>query len=79
MRKIKKITKVEDIEFSDEDEVAFFLQYEPEMTQVMLTVVSQKSMTPHDVMDAIASFVNDASEFPDTLFVESIDSNEHLH
>lgn len=79
MRKIKKVTKVQDIEFEDPDEVAYFLQYEPEMTQVMLTVVSQRQMTPEEYMQALVSFVNDASEFPDTLFVESIDTGECLH
>jgi len=82
MRKIKKITKIEELEDAmpqDDDEVSFFVQYDDSMQQIMLSIMTRKPMTPEAYMLALQSFVNDASEFPQTLFVEDIGDVESVH
>lgn len=76
--KIKKITNTDE---ATSDECIYYLQYNPEMTQIMLTIQAQREMTPEEYMLALAAFVDDASEHPHKLFVEDVDGdvNSDLH
>lgn len=78
---IKKITHIDQVEVG-EDECVYFLQYDKEMTQIMLTVKGARPITPQEYMQALITFVNDASEFPEKLFVEDVtvvDMSQDLH
>lgn len=73
--KIKKITdKTQD----NEDECIYYLQYNEEMTQIMLTIQAQREITPEEYMMALQCFINDVHEHPQNLFVED-GGDESLH
>ncbi len=75
--KIKKITSKEEAELNDDDMCVYYLQFDENMTQIMLTISAQRSISPEEYMLALQSFVNDCSEFPENLFVEdAVGSNE---
>ena len=76
--KIKQISKIEDANLDDPDNCLFFIQYDENLTQIMLTVQCKNSMTPEEYMLALAEFVNDASENPGNLFVSDATYEDDL-
>jgi len=73
--KIREIKNISDI--GDEDCV-FYMQFNAEMTQIMLTVTTKVPITPEEYLEALAEFVNEVSEHPQNLFVETVDNNEDI-
>ena len=73
---IKKITSVE--EAQEEDQCIFYLSYNEDLTQVSLGMTTKRPISPEEYLEALSDFINNASEFPDNLFVEDVD-NEHMH
>lgn len=73
--KIKQIRNINEVP-DDEDACTFFLQYEPEMMQIMLTITTKRSITPEEYIDALAAFVNEVSEHPQNLFVEDMSGDD---
>ena len=77
--KIKKITDISEATVN-QDECIYYLQYNEEMTQIMLTVQAQRAISPEEYMLALQSFINDVHEHPHNLFVEdAVGDNEELH
>lgn len=76
--KIKQISKIEQADLDDPDNCLFYIQYNDELTQIMLTVQAKYSMTPQEYMLALSEFVNEASENPDNLFVETVDFEDDI-
>lgn len=74
IKEIKSINEVPD----DEDGCVFYIQYDENLTQIMLTISAKRSMTPEEYVTALTEFVNEVAEFPGNLFVESVDNNEDL-
>ena len=72
---VKKITKNQLDEATDDaDTCVYYLNYNEDKTQITLMVSAKRPINPHEYMDALASFVNDVSESPDSLFVEDVDN-----
>jgi hypothetical protein len=78
MSNTKKILSKDDIDAGD-NEVIFYLSYNEDMTEIVLMAKCKTPMTPVEYMETLAQFVDDASEFPDKLFVESIGDDSDLH
>lgn len=72
----KKITNKSD---DAADDVDFYIIYSPDMTEIMLTMKSHRTITPNEYFDCLHNFLNTASENPDDLFVEDVDVSEMLH
>lgn len=75
---IKKISHDEIADITDKDTCIYYLSYNEEMTQIVLSVNAGRSITPEEYLDALAHFIDDVSEFPENLFVDTPD-NEHLN
>ena len=74
---IKKICRKDEIENPPDDEIVFYLTFDPDLTEIVLMAKCSSKMTPKEYMDALNQFVNDASEFPDRLFIEDITEDFH--
>ena len=81
--KIKKIVNKDDLIDDDPDMCTYYLQYNEDLSQVMLTISAQRAMTPEEYMLSLQAFINDCSDSPEQMFVEdavgSHESNESLH
>ena len=71
--KIKQITNIAQAE-DDEDTCVFYLQYNPEMTSIMLTINAKREMKPEEYIELLADFVDNCTESPENLFVETVDN-----
>jgi hypothetical protein len=69
---IKKITK-DEAPVPEGDECVYYLSYNEDMTQIMLSVSAARPITPEEYMMALTAFVNDVEQYPDKLFVEDFD------
>lgn len=76
--KIKQISKIEQADLDDPDNCLFYIQYNENLTQIMLTIQCKNSMTPEEYMLALAEFVNETSENPGNLFVEDCAHEDDL-
>jgi hypothetical protein len=76
--KIKQISKIEEADLDNPDNCLFYISYNDDMTQIMLTIQSKTAIMPQEYMAALAEFVNEASENPDNLFVETLDFEDDL-
>lgn len=77
--KIKQIINEAEFDENDEDACLFYLSYDEDMRQIMLTVKSNVPMTPELYFEALADFLNNIESNPGNLFVENVDLGEHLH
>lgn len=73
--KIKKIASIHEVD-DDEDALTFYLQYNEDMTQIMLTVNAKKPITPEEYINAVSEFINEVSEHPQNLFVEDMPGDD---
>jgi hypothetical protein len=78
MSKVKKILNKED-ELAGDNEVVFYLSYNDDMTEIVLMAKCKSAMTPNEYIETLIQFVDDASEFPDKLFVESGEDRGDMH
>jgi hypothetical protein len=76
--KIKQISHIDEAD-DDPDTCIFYLSYNEDMTQVMLTVQTKRPLTPDEYLDSVADFLNNVSESPEQLFVEDATPPEGLH
>ena len=74
--KIKQIKSVAELDNENDDEVLYYLQYSEDMTDIMLGIRSKQPLTPEEYVAALASFVDELSEHPQNLFVETVDHSE---
>lgn len=70
-----KIKEIKNMSEASDADCIFYLQYNPEMTQIMVTMTTKQAVTPEEFIDALAGFVNEVSEHPHNLFVETIDNS----
>ena len=74
MSRFKRIHKMEEFEAdNDPDACAILISYDRDMKSIVLTVKANRPLTPEEYFDSVAEFLNDVSENPEKLFVESID------
>jgi hypothetical protein len=74
MSRFKQIKRLEDFHDNDPDSCAILISYNKEMTEIVLTVKSNRALNPEEYFDSVAEFLNEVSEKPETLFVEDIDN-----
>jgi hypothetical protein len=75
---IKRIRNIEEAD-DDEDACVFYIQYDKDCTQIMLTIQSKRSMTPEEYIEAVSEFVNNVTENPESLFVDDPIVDEAYH
>lgn len=78
--KLKKITN--DLVTTDSehpDACVFYIQYEEDMTHIMLSIKGNRPITPQEYMNALHDFVDTIKENPESLFVEEVDGMDGLH
>ena len=78
--KLKKIINdAHDIEEDHPDACVYYIQYDPDMSQIMLTIKSNRPMTPEEYVLAVADFAETIKEDPAHLFVEEVDTIDGYH
>jgi hypothetical protein len=77
---LKKITNdMIGLEADEPDACVFYLQYDENMTQIMLTIQANRPMTPEEYLHAVTDFVETIKENPAALFVEEIECMDGFH
>lgn len=77
--KIKQIVNEAEFDENDPDACLWYLTHDENMTQVMLTIKTNKPITPEEYLHTLADFLNQIELDPDGLFVEDADIGGDLH
>lgn len=77
MSRFKQIKKVDDFDNDNPDACMFLISYTEDMKDITLTLKANRPMTPEEYFESLCDFVNNISENPANLFVESVDNNDN--
>ena len=78
MSKFKEIKHIHEMG-DDPDSALFSISYNEDMTEIILTLKSNESVTPQEYFNTIADFLNMVNEHPESLFVEPTNDPSVLH
>ena len=80
MSRFKQIKSIKDFDTDNEDECLFYITYDKDLTEIVLTLNANRPLTPVEYIESLSEFMNKISETPDDLFVEDcVDENTPLH
>ena len=80
MSRFKQIKSIKDFDTDNEDECLFYITYDKDLTEIVLTLKANRPLTPVEYIESLNEFMNKISETPDDLFVEDcVDENTPLH
>lgn len=75
----KIINDKPEIEEDHPDACVYYISYNEDLSQIMLSIQANRPMTPEEYMLALADFVETTKEEPEALFVEEVDTIEGYH